>query len=295
MLGVATIKQCIKNNISILAFVRKNSSRINRLPESPFVRIIECDLPEMADFDVMGLSADVFIHFGWGFTDKIGRNDASKQEQNIQFTLDAVHLAQRLGCRKFIGAGSQAEYGIPNCLLKADTHINPLISYGVAKYAAGRLSYLECKKEELEYNWVRIVSVYGKYDNEGTLLEQFIYNAKNNIPMKLSSCEQIWDYLYEDDAGAAFVAIAQNGIDGKVYLLGSGEGRSLKEYIQEVISIINPVYKPEFGEIPYNSTQPMYLVADISELKNDTGWSPEITFKKGIQAIINDSNNYSVC
>lgn len=295
MLGVATIKRCIKNNISILAFVRKNSSRINRLPESTLVRIVECDLPEMTDFDIMGLTADIFIHFGWGFTDKAGRNDAFKQVQNIQFTLDAVYLAKKLGCRKFIGAGSQAEYGTPNCLLKADTLINPLNSYGIAKYAAGRLSYLECKKLGLEYNWVRVVSVFGEHENEGALIRELVYNAKNNIPMKLSPCEQIWDYLYEDDAGSAFVAVAQNGVDGKVYLLGSGEGRPLAEYIQEVISLVNPKYKPEYNKLPYNQTTPMYLVADISELKNDTGWSPEITFRKGVQAIINDSNNYSVC
>ena len=33
------------------------------------------------------------------------------QLQNIQYTLDAVRLAKRLGCKVFVGAGSQAEYG----------------------------------------------------------------------------------------------------------------------------------------------------------------------------------------
>ena len=197
MLGVATIKNCILKNISVLAFVRKGSSKIERLPSSPLVKIVECDLAQMKDFDVDKLSADVFIHFGWAFTDKTGRNDVSKQLENVQYTIDAVHLAKRLGCRKFVGAGSQAEYGTPNIILKADTPVNPLVPYGVAKYAAGRLSAMECKKEGLEYNWVRILSVYGPHDNEGTLLKQLIYNAKDNIPMGLSGCEQIWDYLHE--------------------------------------------------------------------------------------------------
>ena len=137
MLGVATIKNCILKNISVLAFVRKGSSKIERLPSSPLVKIVECDLAQMKDFDVDKLSADVFIHFGWAFTDKTGRNDVSKQLENVQYTIDAVHLAKRLGCRKFVGAGSQAEYGTPNIILKADTPVNPLVPYGVAKYAAG--------------------------------------------------------------------------------------------------------------------------------------------------------------
>lgn len=283
MLGVATIKQCIQRNISILAFVRKNSTNITRLPDSVLVKVVECDLSEMSDFDISGLSADVFIHFGWAFTDKAGRNDVLKQLENVQFTIDAVHLAKKLGCHKFVGAGSQAEYGTPNIILKADTPVNPLVPYGVAKYAAGRLSAMECKKEGLEYNWVRILSIYGPHDNEGTLLKQLIYNAKNNIPMGLSGCEQIWDYLHEDDAGAAFVAVAKKGVDGKIYPLGSGVGRPLKESVQDVISVVNPDYEPEFGKYPYSSTQPMYLVADESELYFDTGWKPKLNFIEGIE------------
>ena len=272
MLGVATIKQCIQKDISVLAFVRKNSANMNRLPDSPLVKVVECDLSEMTDFNADGLSADAFIHFGWAFTDKIGRNDVTKQLQNVQYTIDAVHLAKRLGCKKFVGAGSQAEYGTPNVTLTATTPVNPLIPYGVAKYAAGKLSAMECKNEGLEFNWVRILSVYGEHDNEGTLLKQLIHNAKKNIPMGLSGCEQIWDYLHEDDAGAAFVAVTEKGVDGKVYPLGSGVGRPLKEYVKEVIEVVNPEYKPEFGKFSYSPTQPMYLVGDVSELERDTGW-----------------------
>lgn len=110
------------------------------------------------------------------------------------------------------------------------------------------------------------------------LLKQLMYNAENNIPMKLSPCGQICDYLYEDDAGASFVAAAKSEIDGKTYVLGSGEGRPLKDYIQDVIFVVNPNYKPEFGKILYSSTRPMCLVADV----NDTGWTKRISFKNGV-------------
>ncbi len=286
MLGVATIKSCISKNISVLAFVRKGSPKISRLPSSPLLEVVECDLAQMKGFNCTDLSADVFIHFGWAFTDKIGRNDVTKQLENVQYTIDAVYLAKRLGCCKFVGAGSQAEYGTPNVTLKADTPVNPLIPYGVAKYAAGRLSAMECKKEGLEYNWVRILSVYGENDNDGTLLRTLIYNAKNNISMGLSGCEQIWDYLHEDDAGAAFVAVAEKGVDGRIYPLGSGFGRLLKEYVQDVISVVNSDYKPEFGKFPYSATQPMCLVGDESELEADTGWRPRTEFKESIKLMV---------
>lgn len=286
MLGLATIKACIEREIQVLALVRKNSPKIARLPQSSFLQIIECDLSEMASFNTSGFTADVFIHFGWAYTDKIGRNNVSKQLENVQYTIDAIHLAKKLGCRKFIGAGSQAEYGTPNVVLKATTPVSPLVPYGVAKYAAGRLTQMECTKESLEYNWVRILSVYGKNDSEGTLISQLVHNAKNNVPMGLSCCEQIWDFLHEDDAGKAFLAIAEKGINGKIYPLGSGIGRPLKDSVIDVITTVNPSYKPEIGKCDYSPTQPMYLVADVSELTTDTGWQPQVSFVDGIKGIV---------
>lgn len=289
MLGVATIKECINQNISVLAFCRSNSKNICRIPDNELVKIVECDLDSMQGLNDEQLQADVFIHFAWTFTDKEGRNDPVKQMKNVQYTLDAVYLAKRLGCRKFIGAGSQAEYGTPNTILKEDTPVNPVIPYGVAKYVAGRFAKIECEKIGMEYVWVRILSVYGINDLPGTLISQLIYNAKNNIPMGLSGCEQTWDYLFEDDAGRAFVAVAQKGVNGRIYNLGSGIGRKLRDYVQDVIDVVNPDYMPEYGKYPYSKTQPYVLLSDIITLKDDLNWKPITSFYEGIRKIfLND-------
>ena len=294
MLGIATIKECINQNINVIAFCRPLSKNLNRIPNNDFVRIIECDLDSMQEFNVEQLKADVFIHFGWTFTDREGRNNPSKQMKNVQYTLDAVSLAQRLGCRKFIGAGSQAEYGTPNTILKEDTPVNPVVPYGVAKYSAGRFSKIECEKIGLEYNWVRILSVYGTNDLPGTLISQLIYNAKNNIPMGLSGCEQTWDYLFEDDAGRAFMAIAEKGVNGKVYNLGSGVGRKLKDFVQDVIDVVNPGYVPEYGQYSYSVTQPFMLQADVSNLVDDVNWSAKIKFTDGIAKILDSQECWNL-
>lgn len=287
MLGVATINECLKKNISVLAFVRKNSTNTSRLLKSDLLKIVECDLDKIRDFTPTEQmkNIDVFYHFGWAYTDKSGRNDTSKQAANIQYTLDAVHLAQKLRSKKFIGAGSQAEYGVTDETLSAATPCNPLVAYGVSKYAAGKLSRLECEKLGLEHIWLRILSVYGKNDGANTLISQLLKNVKSNIPMGLSGCEQIWDYLYEEDAGRAFVAIGERGVNGKIYVLGSGQGRVLREYVETLVKIVNPDYKPEYGKIPYSPIQPVHLVADISELTADTGWRPEVNFDDGIKRI----------
>lgn len=175
MLGIATIKECIAKNYEVLAFVRPHSSKINRLPVSHLVRIIDCDLNTLADYKIDNLRADVFIHFGWAFTDKVGRNDCRMQLDNVKFTLDAVNLAKRLECKKFIGVGSQAEYGVASEPLNESVPCSPLIPYGMAKYIAGKMGRFECIRLGLEYNWVRVLSIYGTNDNEDT---KYILNCR---------------------------------------------------------------------------------------------------------------------
>jgi len=290
MTGVALIKECIKNGVNVIAFVRSNSKKVSRIPKSNLVNIYICDNDMLRDFDIsdcIKLSPDVFYHLSWNNTDKqFGLNSSVDQIKNIQFVLDAVSLAKKMGCCKFVGAGSQAEYGRSLNYLTGTTPVNPEIAYGIAKYAAGKFAKIECEKLNLEYIWVRILSVYGIYDNDDTLIKTFIYNCKNNYPMPLGPCTHIWDYLYEDDAGRAFFAIGEKGLNEKIYCLGSGIGKPLKEYLEIIKNMINPDYIPQYGEIPYVEKSVNYLCADISELTCDTGWKPEVEFKEGIKKII---------
>jgi nucleoside-diphosphate-sugar epimerase len=289
MVGIALIKQCIQNNIAVLALVRSGSSRKARLPNSDLVTIFECNLDNLADFNnpLDGtLPVDVFYHIGWDATDKAGRNSCGDQLKNIQYTLNAVSFAKKLGCKRFVGAGSQAEYGNASRPLSGNITVNPETAYGMAKYAAGKFSRIECEKLSMEHIWVRILSVYGSNDNEDTLIKTFVNKCKNNQALPLSACTHIWDYLYEDDAGRALLSIGEKGINGKVYCLGSGIGRPLKEYLEIIKNMVNAKYQPAYGEIPYTEKSVRYLCADISELTTDTGWRPKISFEEGIRHLL---------
>lgn len=123
------------------------------------------------------------------------------------------------------------------------------------------------------------------------VISYVIRKLKAGRSPELTKCEQIWDYLYADDAGDAILSVAANGVDGKTYPLGSGQGRKLSEYIEEIRQIINPSVKVQYGVKDYYPHQPMHLVADISELTKDTGWKPKFTFIKGILSFVCNDND----
>lgn len=289
MVGLALIRECIYRYIKVTALVRPNSPRVERIPKSDLIKIIDCDLDKIGtitNIDESMFPIDVFFHIGWANNERKHRNSCEAQFKNIQYTIDAVHLAKKIGCKRFVGLGGQDEYGVVSTPLKNKIPVDPITPTGITKYAAGKYSEFECERLGLEYIWIRLLSVYGIFDHEDRLLKSFINNCQKNIPMSLTECSHIWDYLYEDDVGRALFMIGEKGVDGKVYTLGSGIGKPLKKYLEIIRKLVNPDYTPGYGKIPYNEKSVRYLCADISELSRDTGWRPQISFEDGIRRII---------
>lgn len=283
--GSAIVRRALIKELEVTCIVHQGSKRLQNLPQDDHVRVVECNLSEYTSLQLYG-TYDAFFHLSWEKTFGASRDDAEVQTRNIQYTLDACKLAKRCGCQVFVGAGSQAEYGVQTDDLTSNLLVNPESGYGIAKFAAGKLSAMLCKNLGIRQNWVRILSVYGPNDGENTLISYVIRELKAGRSPELTKCEQTWDYLYADDAADAILAVAEKGIDGQIYPLGSGKGRKLSDYIEDIRKAINPSIEVIYGAKVYYPHQPMHLVADIMDLTKDTGWIPSISFSKGISSII---------
>lgn len=283
-IGCSVVSKALVHGYDVTCIVHKGSTRVDNIPKNEHVHIVECNVSDYPSLQMDG-QYDVFIHLAWEKTYGALRDDVDIQTRNIQYTLDACRLAHRLGCKSFVGAGSQAEFGVTNQVLKGDMPVNPESGYGIAKYAAGKLAAMLCSQIGIRFNWIRIVSVYGRNDGENSFISYLIRELKAGNEPNVTKCEQIWDYLYSDDAGEAFIAVAERGYDGKTYVIGSGVGRPMSEYVDDIKSVVNPTIKVNYGAIDYYPHQPMHLVAYIEDLKEDTGWIPKTKFTEGIKQI----------
>ena len=283
--GSAVVRRALVKGIRVTCIVHQGSKRIGNLPQDDNLKIVECNLSDYNNLQMEG-QYGAFIHLSWEKTFGASRDDAEVQTRNIQYTLDAVQLAHRCGCTVFVGAGSQAEYGVQSVDLTPELPVKPESGYGIAKYASGKLSAMLCKSLGMRQCWVRILSVYGPNDGENSLISYLIREFKAGNSPQLTKCEQMWDYLYADDAGEAILAVAEKGVDGKAYPLGSGNGRRLSDYVNNIREVINPDVQVLFGAKDYYPHQPMHLVADITELTKDTGWLPQSSFQEGIKNIV---------
>ena len=93
--GLGLIDALMKNNVKVIAVVRKNSKRSYRIKESDSLKKVECDLSELDKLPQLvqatGIKPDVFYHFGWDGTFGDCRNDMYIQNMNVKYALDAVN------------------------------------------------------------------------------------------------------------------------------------------------------------------------------------------------------------
>lgn len=295
--GMALINKCIESGIETVVLANPESRRSSRIPRDPLVRIVPCGLDDYASATAASLGldedsshkepcVDAFFHLAWAGTFGDVRSNKELQDKNAKYAEDAVRLAHRLGCRVFVGAGSQAEYGRVSGMLRADTPCNPENEYGRAKLRAGINTRELCRSYGIKHIWTRILSIYGPYDGEKTMVMSVINELLAGRRPSLTAGEQLWDYLYCDDAASALLLLAENGRDGGIYPIGSGNARPLREYIEIIRDEIDRSLSLGFGEIPYSDKQVMHLLADISGLQADTGFIPKVSFEEGIRQTV---------
>lgn len=302
MVGVAIIQEAIKNQEvgEILAVVRPNTEKLDRIPTNDKIEIIEVGfndyekLSEHVNSRGKAGSYNVFYHLAWSRTPTYTESysDMLLKCDSIAGVLSAVKAAKDIGCKKFVYTGGQAEYGIVNSdYIRPDTPCDPVRADGIAHLAAGKMAKILCNQFDIPFIWVRIFSVYGVNDRPDSMIKMTVKKMMNNEPCKFTKAEQIWDYLNAKDLGEAILLSGLKAKEDKVYCVGSGEARPLREYIEIIRDVVNPEMNLKFGEIPYPNNPVMRLCPDISDIVRDTGWKPRTAFEAGIREIYEYERN----
>lgn len=290
--GNALVKYLLQQNIEVTALIRPDSFRRHFLPQShPKLILIECGMEDYNTIDksLPQKSYDAFFHLAWDGSagkQKVGnRNNFKLQNQNVSYALDAVELCHKLCCPVFVMTGSQAEYGRRDVPITEDMEKHPENGYGMAKLCAEGMTRILCREHGIRHVWPILFSIYGPCDATESLIDTSIRGLLKGRTLPYTKGEQLWDYLYSYDAAKALLLLAEYGRDGETYHVASGSVRPLYEYIELMYQTVAPDLKPRLGELKYSENQTMFLGADISKLRNATGFWPEYTFEQGIHRI----------
>ena len=228
-IGIALINELLDSGANVTAIHRKGSARKKNIPAHERVRVIEADLHNLESDIEASNPCDIFFHLAWEGI----RDDFADQYKNIKMTLDCLKLAEKLGCKRFICTGTQAEYGETTELITEKTPLKPTNAYGACKVAAYYLTVDLARKMNIEHTWARVFSVYGPNDNSHTLFSSLIcdLNCKGKSQLKTNG-EHIWNYLHENDAAKALMLLGVCESTNTAFNVASKVNKPLKDYFE---------------------------------------------------------------
>lgn len=286
-IGIHLIKKLLQNNYKVYAVVRPNSKNIARLPKHSNMVMLEVELSNTKDI-LNYISGDIyaFYHLAWEGARVPYRDDKVMQEKNYQAAIDAFEVALSLNVKKFIGIGSQAEYGKFNGVVDESYPCNPLTEYGKSKYATYLTILKLASEKNIKFYWPRIFSAYGPYDYEKSLIMSCIDKMQKNESIDMTECTQNWDYIYIDDIVEALIKFLDNDCENGAYNLASGNSRQLKLFVEEIKDVLQSKSIINYGAIPYGKEGPISFRPNVNKLEKALNWTAATKFTEGIKQIL---------
>lgn len=253
------------------------------------ITIIEFILEELELVSEKSLLSgiDTLYHFAWAGVNALTRNESEIQVQNVMFGLKVLEFANRLKIKRVIIPGSAAEVSCGKGIITGNEIPAPSDMYSSAKVATRYICQTYARLHNIDLMWTLITSIYGPGRNDNNLITYIIQTLLKGEKPSTTGLEQKWDYLYIDDLLRALILLGEKGIGGKVYPIGSGEQKQMREYVEIIRKLIDPSLPIGIGEIPYkNPDQIDNQICDISELYQDTGFKAQYDFQRGINITI---------
>ena len=292
-IGKFLVRELLQNDVEVFAVDRvgTNWNSLGGLP----IHMVECDLSNISELpDLIDDDIDCIFHTAWQGVSGTNRNDASDwkiQLQNIEATLNLIEAANAMDIKSFICLGSIHEFEIMQEMSGKESIYDPVNMYKSAKTMAHWMGKVKACELGIKFFNPLIIGAYGEQDKPSSLINMMIRKILNGESPNLSDGIQLYDFVHVSDTAHALYLIAEKGIDGKDYLIGSGNPKPLKDFLSEAGNIINEIKGGEkvplgFGRHNGKAIALPKEAFDTSSLVNDTGFKPQISFADGIKRTV---------
>lgn len=285
--GRHLVKELSKQGYEIWSVIRNPDEDISCIKKLNS-NIVYCDLKNIDKLDeiILERGFDCFYHLAWAGSSGEGRKNYSLQLNNANACVEAANVASKLGCKRFVGAGSVTELMYGEYLRQDGSKPEMITCYAIGKMAAEYMAKCVCVENEIDFLWAYISNFYGKEDPTQNFINFLISSYSSGKVPVLTSGEQKADFMYVSDVARALVSMGEKGKADSTYYIGFGAPRPLKEFVREVRDIVNPNIETGMGRKKFRGMDIDFDLIDLEKLKRDTGFMPKIEFKKGIETML---------
>ena len=281
--GSHTVQHFLNEGVTVLALdINENPKALQSHANMTYE---QCDV-----FNIESLASkikcneyDTFIHFAWIGSAGSARFDYNLQMKNAINTVECMKVAQKLGVKRFVCAGSIMEYEVEAAIHSQGSKPTMGYIYGMGKHIAHCMCKAVAAEIGIDIIWPMITNAYGVGELSPRFINTTLRKILNDESLQFTSAIQNYDFVYISDVAKAFYLISKNGKPFHEYIIGSSNARPLKEFILEMQQAVAPDATLIFGDVPFTGTNMELSTFDTSMTEEDCGFTAEIGFTQGIR------------
>lgn len=235
------------------------------------VQYIKGDVFDVHHLAAVSRECDSVVHM-------VGLPDARTAQDHPQMSFDlnirsvqvVLEVAKSNGATRFILPSSAAIYGaVDQSPVTEKTMPKLTNTYAYHKYMSENLAQAYSVNYGVHITILRLFNVYGI--KGAGILNILVEKASKGEPAKLYGEKQKRDFIHVSDVADAFAGVLSLDHKFETYNVGTGVGRS----IEDIVNLVRE-YSPGLS-MEYTDTKGVLYdsVADITKLKNATGFNPD--------------------
>ncbi len=276
------------------------SNGLHKRVDGSFRDIVEGDILDREKLIQAMHGVDAVIHLAAKkAVEESVKNPLKYYENNVGGTLNLLAAMTLKGVKKIVFSSSAAVYS-PNdkdAVEETDPTV-PLSPYGATKLLSEELITTVGNAEQISHISLRYFNVVGAAipafgDNSKDNLVPKVFLALKNgkrpqiygtaYPTPDGTC--IRDYIHVQDLALAHVAAlkkTESGFVSSIYNVGSGNGYSVREMMNQISATLGKDINPE--ESPARAGDSPKLIASTAKIESELGWKPTATLKEMIDS-----------
>lgn len=239
---------------------------------------------------IFHLAAQSSVGIAW-------KNPALTIDINIKGSVNVMDAIRELFYKpRILLIGSGEEYGhiqegeIP---IREGNRIRPGNIYAATKACQNMIGNIYAQAYDMEVMMVRAFNHIGPSQASIYVVSDFcrqvaeIEKGMREPVMYVGNLKARRDFTDVRDVVEAYRLLAEYGRSGETYNVGRGESISIKEMLDMIIALSDRDIKIEIDKNKLRPVDVPIIEADISKIKDLTGWKPRIPLGQTIEETLN--------
>ena len=254
----------------------------------PGVEWVSGDLADRVALTTLLHDLDVVLHLASSSVPEASNRDPAA---DLAANIAMLDICRGAGVRKVVFASSGGTvYGVPAAVPIPETAAtDPISAYGVGKLAIEKYLALYKHLHGLDYSILRVANPYGpgqSPDRGQGAVAALMHRVLSGRPVELwGDGSVVRDFVHIDDVAEAFAACVGKAGSGRIYNVGSGVGRSIREVLRDILNA-SGCHEIEIGYKAARAADVPSNILDIDLIGAELGWTPKVEWSTGLRETV---------